>query len=192
MATKLNVSDMHGPMYIESINENKIVARCMMCRSGIEFTNFKDEDIIYTMEHHICEIATEFYDGKKIGSYILVNLKQLEDGTYSGIAKCTICKKQFTFTGTPELLIPTLISMPCNFFKPDASKIEDNTDYTLIKRNRNRIKYKIDAKDKVQELKYKKQLEKIQCYIEEYKANPPVEEETPEENLPETDESEKV
>lgn len=188
MATKLNVGDTYGPMYIEAINGNEITARCMMCRSGIIFTNFTDENIISTMEHHICEVTSDFYDGKKIGSYILVNLKKLEDETYTGIAKCTICKKQFTFTGTPELLIPALMSMSCEFFKPDVAPIPLDANFTTIKKDTLGIQYKIDIESKLKEFQDKVQLLQIEQIIEDYKANPPVEE--PEEELPKEDEDE--
>jgi len=181
METKLNVGDTYGPMYIESINGNEVIARCMMCFSGIIFTNFKDEDIISTMEHHICEVTSNFYDGKKIGSYILVNLKQLEDGNYSGIAKCTICKRKFNFTGTPELLIPALMSMSCDFFKPDVTPIPLDANFTTIKKNPLGLQYKIDIESKIKEFQDAAQLLQIEQIIEDYKNNPPIEEEPEEE-----------
>ena len=189
MATKLNVGDVYGPMYIESINGNEVVARCEKCHNGIIFTNFKDENIISIMRYHICKItSSSFYDGKKIGSYILVNLKRLEDGTYTGIAKCTICKRKFTFTGTPQLLIPSLISMSCDFFKPDVTPIQSDANFTTIKRNPLGLQYKIDIESKIEEFKDKAQLLQIEQIIEDYKNNPPIEEDPEEPIIPDTPE----
>lgn len=184
MATKLNVGDMYGPMYIESIEGNVITARCMMCFKGIIFTNFSDEAIISAMEHHICEVTAQVYDGKKIGSYVLLNLNRLEDGRYEGIAKCLMCHKKFNFTGTPELFIPTIIGMSCDFFKPDTTPIPLEANFTTISKNQLGLKYKIDIDKKIKELQDEAQLLLIEQIIEDYKNNPPIEEEPEEPVVP--------
>ena len=183
-ATQLNVGDMYGPMYIESIEGNVVTVRCMMCLKGIIFTNFSDEAIISAMEHHICEVTAQVYDGKKIGSYVLLNLKRLEDGRYEGIAKCLMCHKKFNFTGTPELFIPTIIGMSCDFFKPDTTPIPLEANFTTISKNQLGLKYKIDIDKKIKELQDEAQLLQIEQIIEDYKNNPPIEEEPEEPVVP--------
>ena len=119
----------------------------------------------------------EVYDGKKIGSYVLLNLKQLENGQYEGIAKCLMCNKKFNFTGAPELFIPTIIGMSCDFFKPDVTPIPIEANFTTISRNQLGVKYKIDIDKKIKEFQDEAQLLQIEQIIEDYKNNPPIEEE---------------
>ena len=79
--------------------------------------------------------------------------------------------------------------MSCDFFKPDITPIPSDANFTTIKRNPLGLQYKIDVKSKIEEFKDKAQLLQIEQIIEDYKNNPPIEEDPEEPIIPDTPET---
>ena len=74
--------------------------------------------------------------------------------------------------------------MSSDFFKPDITPIPLDANFTTISKNQLGLKYKIDVEKKIKELQDKAQLLQIEQIIEDYKNNPPIEEEPEEPIIP--------